>query len=557
MKKHNTFKVVLGALLVFAILSWIIPAAYFQGTLQDQGRVQAGLFDVFNYSLTSLSYFGHYGLYLIFVGGLYGVLNKIPAYRNLLDAMVNKVYGKEKVVLSVIMVLFAIIVSVYGAEIEMLLFVPFLVSFILMMGFDKMVAAFAVAGSSLVGITGYTYAFGKLSVLLSTLGLDINSDVYVKAMILLVGLVLLIFNTLVYISKNDTTKITEIKADKKEDAKVEDKKVAVKVETKSAAKATEKKTTKKTTKKSETTKKAGSKTTTKKTTTKTTAKKATTSKASRKDNKAAAKDDGVIVVKTNLKDEVNAFIPAPVEVKQKIWPMVLVLVLATVLVLMAFFPWSSSFALDWFEVASQKVAEFELFGFPLFGKLFGTYQAFGGWQCYDLFFPLTFFILILALIYKVKLSDVIEGFGEGAKRGLAPAGIIFVIYTILVLVTYHPFQATIYEAVLGLSKGFNIVTTAIVALLAGLFNGDVSYAFQSVIPYYVTVVTNTDYYSTIAVLFQTMYGVVMFVAPTSVILMTTLAYLDIPYTKWLTNIWKFVVELLAIILIVIVILVLL
>ena len=38
---------------------------------------------------------------------------------------------------------------------------------------------------------------------------------------------------------------------------------------------------------------------------------------------------------------------------------------------MAFFPWSSSFALDWFEVASQKVAEFELFGFPLFGKLFG------------------------------------------------------------------------------------------------------------------------------------------------------------------------------------------
>ena len=50
MKKHNTFKVVLGTLLVFAILSWIIPAAVFQGALQDQGRVQVGLFDVFNYS---------------------------------------------------------------------------------------------------------------------------------------------------------------------------------------------------------------------------------------------------------------------------------------------------------------------------------------------------------------------------------------------------------------------------------------------------------------------------------------------------------------------------
>ena len=548
MKKHNTFKVVLGTLLVFAILSWIIPAAYFQGTLQDQGRVQAGLFDVFNYSLTSLSYFGHYALYVIFVGGLYGVLNKIPAYRNLLDAMVKKVYGKEKIVLSVIMVLFAIIVSVYGIEIEMLLFVPFLVSFILMMGFDKMVAALAVAGSSLVGITGYTYALGKLNILLSVLGLDIASDIYVKAMILLVGLVLLIFNTLLYISKNDTTKITEIKADKKKDAKVEEEKVAVKVEDKPEAK--------KTTKKATTTKKSTSKTATKKTTTKTTAKK-TTSKASRKDNKAAAKDDGVIVVKTNLSDDANAYIPASVELKQRVWPMVIVFVLATVIFLMAYFPWNSVFKLDWFEVASQKVAEFELFGFPLFGKLFGTFQAFGGWQCYDLFFPLTFLTLILVLIYKVKLSDALEGFGQGAKKALAPAGIIFVIYTILVLVTYHPFQTTLYEAILGLSKGFNVATTIVVALLAGLFNGDISYAFQSVLPYYASVVTNTDYYSTIGVLYQACYGIVMFVAPTSVILMTTLAYLDIPYTKWLANIWKFVVEFLVIVLIVGAILVLL
>ena len=548
MKKHNTFKVVLGTLLVFAILSWIIPAAVFQGTLQDQGRVQVGLFDMFNYSLTSLSYFGHYSLYVIFVGGLYGVLNKIPAYRNLLDAMVKKVYGKEKIVLSVIMVLFAIIVSVYGIEIEMLLFVPFLVSFILMMGFDKIVAALAVAGSSLVGITGYTYALGKLNVLLSALGLDIASDIYVKAMILLVGLVLLIFNTLLYISKNDTTKITEIKADKKKDAKVEEEIVAVKVEDKPEAK--------KTTKKATTTKKSTSKTATKKTTTKTTAKK-TTSKASRKDNKAAAKDDGVIVVKTNLSDDANAYIPASVELKQRVWPMVIVFVLATVLFLMAYFPWNSVFKLDWFEVASQKVAEFELFGFPLFVKLFGTFQPFGGWQCYDLFFPLTFITLILVLIYKVKLSDALEGFGQGAKKALAPAGIIFVIYTILVLVTYHPFQTTLYKAILGLSKGFNVATTIVVALLAGLFNGDISYAFQSVLPYYASVVTNTDYYSTIGVLYQACYGIVMFVAPTSVILMTTLAYLDIPYTKWLASIWKFVVEFLVIVLIVVGILVLL
>ena len=49
----------------------------------------------------------------------------------------------------------------------------------------------------------------------------------------------------------------------------------------------------------------------------------------------------------------------------------------------------------------------------------------------------------------------------------------------------------------------------------------------------------------------------MLVAPTSLILMVVLTYLDIPYTKWLKNIWKFVVELLVIVIIVTLILILL
>ena len=43
--------------------------------------------------------------------------------------------------------------------------------------------------------------------------------------------------------------------------------------------------------------------------------------------------------------------------------------------LMAYFPWKNVFELDWFEVASQKVVEFTLFGFPLFEKLFGTFRC--------------------------------------------------------------------------------------------------------------------------------------------------------------------------------------
>ena len=59
MKKHNTIKVVLIAVAVFLLLSWIIPAAVYSNGVVDQGRVQMGLFDIVNYPVTVLSYFGY------------------------------------------------------------------------------------------------------------------------------------------------------------------------------------------------------------------------------------------------------------------------------------------------------------------------------------------------------------------------------------------------------------------------------------------------------------------------------------------------------------------
>ena len=46
-----------------------------------------------------------------------------------------------------------------------------------------------------------------------------------------------------------------------------------------------------------------------------------------------------------------------------------------------------------------------------------------------------------------------------------------------------------------------------------------------------------------------MYGFGVIFAPTSFILMIVLEYLDIPYTSWIKAIWKFLLELLAVLLI--------
>jgi uncharacterized ion transporter superfamily protein YfcC len=55
------------------------------------------------------------------------------------------------------------------------------------------------------------------------------------------------------------------------------------------------------------------------------------------------------------------------------------------------------------------------------------------------------------------------------------------------------------------------------------------------------------------VMVQGLYGLTMFVAPTSLFLILGLTYLNVPYIKWLKNVWKLVIALFLLILIILVI----
>lgn len=503
MKKHNTFKVVLITLLVLMLLTWILPAAYYSGSYVDQGRVQMGLFDLFNYPVTAISYFGYIAAFILVVGGFYGVLNKIGAYRKMLDKLRAAFKGKEVVVLSIMMVIIALLTSICGLQLGLIIFYPMLVSLILLMGFDKIVAALTIVGSTMIGMLGTTFGYSNTGIFSSILGNEFTDAMLPKCILLFLGLVLLIFNTILYIRKHK----------KSENVK----KVTAKEEKKPVKNAKSK---------------------------------------SSKTTKAAVKEEEVVVVTGEESDD-NAYIPAAVTGKKHtVWPLVVILSIIFIILVLAFISWSGAFGLTAMEEATAAVTGFEVFGFALFGKLLGTVNAFGSWTLIDMVVVLMVFMFILSFIYKVKFDEVLDGFVTGAKRALAPAVITIMIYTILVITTYHPFQLVIYKAILGITDGFNVFTTFIVAILSAFFNGDIAYAFQSSLPYLASIVTNADNYPIIAVVYQAAYGLTMLVAPTSLVLMGMLSYLKVPYSKWFKAIWKLLVELLVVLLIVFTILIL-
>lgn len=554
--KSTSLKVVLISTLALMLLTWILPAAYYSsGQYIDQGHQQMGLFDLFNYPVTALSYFGYIAFFVLAIGAFYGILNKIPAYRTFLDKFVSKVRGTEKFVLVIIILLLAVLTSIGGMQLALLALFPMLVSIILLMGFDKMVAAMTLVGSVMIGMAGSTYAYGNTNIILTILSINITSEMITKVVILVLGLVLLIANIMLYIKKTDSvTKVIAKDSKKnmeKEDKKLEVKETKVVKEEKTTKSSSSSKTTKSTSKSSKSSK-SNSKNGTKK----------NTKSSSRKNIKAAVKDEEVIVVKeaVNGGDAVTKLVPSEVSTQHNIWPFSLMFILFFVLLVLAYLPWVNGFGVNAFTDATKAVSEFELFGFPIFGKLLGTVNSFGNWTVVDMLLPMALIILFLALVYKVKVQDILDGALAGIKKALPLGLIVVLLYACLVIVTYHPFQLVIYKTLLGVIDKFGVVgalMSSLVAMLASIFNVDPSYTFQSVLIYLASVVTDNTVYPVIGVIFQAMYGFTMLFAPTSVILMVVLSYLDIPYTKWIKTIWKLLLEVLVVLLIVFILLVVL
>ncbi len=586
-EKHNTAKVVLIAFIGLMILSWIIPAAYFSGDYVDQGRAQMGLFDMFNYPLTALSYFGYITLFIILVGGFYGVLYKIPAYRTLLDKittkkgkvvfsvtvlsilallllvslwatglkfksvanlvvilvvialvalvafLLKKVENSEKlslVVLSIMVLAIAALVSVCGLHIGIALLVPFIVALIFMMGYDKITAALVTVGGISAGLIGTTLASSNLSVLTQTLKLSLTYNIWVRVVILAAAILIVIFNVIMYVKRNvSAVKVTR-KEVKKTEAKVEVKVKEVKKSTKSSK------------------------------TTQSSKKKSTKKSSKKKNNNKAALKDGKVIVLTEAETveavEADAdYVPKSTNEEHSIWPLVTLLSILLVILLLAFISWDADgIGVTLFNGVTKSVTDFTLFGFPIFAKILGTVNAFGSWTLTDMFIPLALTVLLLAFVYRISLEEVLEGFISGAKKALGPAVISILVYGILVLVTYHPFQLVIYNTLLSMNKGFNILTTTVMAILAGMFNSDVAYTFQSVLPYYVTKVTNLKDFSIVGIVFTSMYGLTALFAPTSLVLMGVLSYLKVSYKDWLSSVWKLLLELFIVLLIVFIIL---
>lgn len=539
MKKHNSFKVVLITIFVVALCTWIFPSAQFSTQLIEGERVQAGLFDVFSYPMVALYYFMNIFVFVIACGAFYGVAYRIPAYKKLLEKITAGFKGRENIFLVLMIVLIAALVSVTGISFPIVFIFPLVISIILMMGYNKLVAASVTVGSTIVGIAGTTLGTTTVGYVNYLLGTDTFDEMITKVIILVVLTVLLVANVLLYAKKTKRV-VEEKKEELAHDDKVKEVKKEESVKAVSSKGETKKEhvedTKKETSKKKDTTK--STKTT--KTKTKTKGRKSNSTKGKTRAAFAKSSDEVIQVEVANGKPK-----------KVRVWPFVIIFDLIVIILAICMFDWKGLFGITWFTDATDAIVGYEVGGFPIFSKLLGTFNAFGSWSLnVEVPAMILIFTCILALVYRVKWADFIDGVVDGAKRCAPVATVMLLIFTVLILVTYHPFQLSITKVLLDFSTGLNVVTMSIIAMFSSFFNADLTYVAQSTLPYVTSVITDSSLYPLLAVIFQSIYGLMMLIAPTSIILLGTLTYLDVPYTQWLKHIWKLFVQFLIVLIII-------
>ncbi len=233
-------------------------------------------------------------------------------------------------------------------------------------------------------------------------------------------------------------------------------------------------------------------------------------------------------------------------------PLIVIGIITSILTIMAFIDWSGSFGVSYFSDLGTKITESTIGGVTVFKFIFGQNSiAFGDWTLFTLCGLVGISTIILGIIYKVKLRDIVDQYIEGFKAYAKPIFIVFALYTLLITSVSFPTLGIVYDWIIDIF-GDNAFTWTIVTMIASVFNVTYEYVVGPLSGLFLNIGKETK--EVVALATQFGYGLIQFVAPTSMSLALGLTLLDFDYKKYLKFIWKFFAAMLVISILVLVIL---
>ena len=258
-----------------------------------------------------------------------------------------------------------------------------------------------------------------------------------------------------------------------------------------------------------------------------------------------------------LEEKEILFYNAGATSKKSSLPFILITIVFVIFAFVGMYNWYYALGIDFFQNMHTQIVDFTIKGYPIFGNLLGGFTQLGFWGTYDLAVCIFIFTVLISWLYNIKVSEYIDGFKTGAKKML-PVAFYAVLANIIFTVILNigdtaSMPMTIADFIANGTTKFNVAIVTLISLVGSLFYNDFYYVLQNVTTSFQTY--EAVFLPVAGILIQAIYSLCMLFLPTSVILIAGLKYFDISYNEWMKHIWKYVLQIFAIIMIIVVILV--
>lgn len=268
----------------------------------------------------------------------------------------------------------------------------------------------------------------------------------------------------------------------------------------------------------------------------------------KKDKMAETLVDPFITVKETKEDDKKK---GKAKKKRKVSSVGLVVVLAIVflVIILAYIGWEAAFGIKLFANVTDWIKNATLFGENVYSYILGqTLAPFGEWDLLAAAGLLLFASLVVKFVYHIPFDKMLDEYQEGFKVIVKPIAILMMIYLVLEITIIFPTLAYFVDKIMSLGNNFGTLFAS--GALTSLFAVD----FQYVVSTVGSVFLNFKDVNIAALILQSAYGVIQFIAPTSVILMLGLSCLDIKFKDYFKFIWKFALAILVVVFVILAIL---
>lgn len=252
-----------------------------------------------------------------------------------------------------------------------------------------------------------------------------------------------------------------------------------------------------------------------------------------------------------------------IKTKRSYMPLFVLILMTFLFILVGSFKWDSVIGMSsgnkpFFDFY-QRIMEIKIGDFAIFEKILGTFPAIGYWELPFISVFTLFMTIIIGLVYKVKIDDMVSGFTNGVQKifkiSLYLIGANLVFALLFRNGSNENFVVTFIDYFMNIPQNFSSIVISLTTLITSLFFNNFSTLISNI--YFSTVILTGSIVNLrflASIIMQTMYGLVMFIAPTSVLLITGLSYFNISYKEWFKNIWKLLLQFVIVIILVIIIL---